>query len=114
MTCATECLRQAKPSRGEPPRDCIDGWMPCQGVGRVQRIVTSAVNRSGEELSIACAPNANDRNREPAASVPSPESAIRSASHDWGKAMAARNVDKTVSFYAGDVIEAHDLAIQHD
>ena len=32
----------------------------------------------------------------------SAEPAIRAASDDWGKAMSARDVDKTISFYAED------------
>lgn len=50
----------------------------------------------------SCARNENDRSREPAADLHSAESAIRAASDDWGKAMTARDVQKTISFYADD------------
>lgn len=50
----------------------------------------------------SCARNENDRSREPAADLHSAESAIRAASDDWGKAMTARDVQKTISFYAED------------
>ena len=52
--------------------------------------------------STSCLYNENDHNRQPAADLQSAESAIRAASDDWGKAMTARDVEKTISFYAED------------
>ena len=87
-----------------------------------KRIVTRAVNRSKREssemaalrmfliftlfvaaaFSTSCTRNENDPNRESAADLSSAESAIRTASDDWGKAMSARDVEKTISFYSED------------
>ena len=50
----------------------------------------------------SCLYNENDHNRQPAADLQTAESAIRAASDDWVKAMTARDVEKTISFYAED------------
>lgn len=50
----------------------------------------------------SCSRNENDHSREAAPDLRSAESAIRAASDDWAKAMGARDVDKTISFYSED------------
>ena len=53
-------------------------------------------------FNTSCTRNENDPSREAAADLSSAESAIRAASDDWGKAMTARDVEKTISFYSED------------
>lgn len=50
----------------------------------------------------SCSYKSEDRAVKPAVDVQAAEAAIRHASDDWGKAMTARDVEKTISFYSGD------------
>src|SRR5580704_3183113 len=53
-------------------------------------------------FATSCSHKEDDRKGEHAVDTPAAEAAIRNASEDWGKAITARDVDKTVSFYADD------------
>jgi len=53
-------------------------------------------------FSTSCTRNENAPSRQAAADLSSAESAIRTASDEWGKAMTARDVEKTISFYSED------------
>jgi ketosteroid isomerase-like protein len=51
-------------------------------------------------LATSCSRKEDDRKGEHPVDTRAAEAAIRNASDDWGKAMTARDVDKTISFYA--------------
>ena len=61
----------------------------------------------------SCSHKEDARKGEYAVDARAAEAAIRNASDDWGKAMTARDVDKTVSFYADGLRKywAHLLAL---
>ena len=53
-------------------------------------------------LITSCSYKEDSHHEEPLADSHAAESAIRTASDDWAKAMTARDVEKTISFYADD------------